>query len=247
MAPSELAALRALIEDSTKSLTALINYNRDELLAKFEEVKTELTAVKSVATAQSKEIFILKTKMNEFEQQDKARSLRIFGLRITKEDDEALGTNKAVVKRIYDRIVKPILTIAKSKNMIDSVPQLGNCLVEGYRVGPPPKSDSATPPLVVKFLTKEIRDVVLKLKRENTPPPPSREEKDAGVKRIIVVEDLTPATHNKLKELVAHADFEKVWTFNGAIRYTLTSDKEKYVRKLASPFTPVPEILLNQR
>ena len=99
---------------------------------------------------------------------------------------------------------------------------------------------------MVKFLTKEIRDVVLKLKRENTPPP-SREEKDAGVKRIIVVEDLTPATHNKLKELVAHADFEKVWTFNGAIRYTLTSDKEKYVRKLASPFTPVPEILLNQR
>ena len=175
MAPSELAALRALIEDSTKSLTALINYNRDELLAKFEEVKTELTAVKSVATAQSKEIFILKTKMNEFEQQDKARSLRIFGLRITKEDDEALGTNKAVVKRIYDRIVKPILTIAKSKNMIDSVPQLGNCLVEGYRVGPPPKSDSATPPpLVVKFLTKEIRDVVLKLKRENTPPPAAR-------------------------------------------------------------------------
>ena len=173
MAPSELAALRALIEDSTKSLTALINYNRDELLAKFEEVKTELTAVKSVATAQSKEIFILKTKMNEFEQQDKARSLRIFGLRITKEDDEALGTNKAVVKRIYDRIVKPILTIAKSKNMIDSVPQLGNCLVEGYRVGLPPKSDSATPPLVVKFLTKEIRDVVLKLKRENTPPPPA--------------------------------------------------------------------------
>ena len=176
MAPSELAALRALIEDSTKSLTALINYNRDELLAKFEEVKTELTAVKSVATAQSKEIFILKTKMNEFEQQDKARSLRIFGLRITKEDDEALGTNKAVVKRIYDRIVKPILTIAKSKNMIDSVPQLGNCLVEGYRVGPPPKSDSATPPLVVKFLTKEIRDVVLKLKRENPPPPQPRGE-----------------------------------------------------------------------
>ena len=62
-----------------------------------------------------------------------------------------------------------------------------------------------------------------------------------------MVEDLTPATHTKLKELVAHADFEKVWTFNGAIRYTLTSDKEKYVRKLASPFTPVPEILLNQR
>ena len=176
MAPSELAALRALIEDSTKSLTALINYNRDKLLAKFQEVKTELTAVKSVATAQSKEIFILKTKMNEFEQQDKARSLRIFGLRITKEDDEALGTNKAVVKRIYDRIVKPILTIAKSKNMIDSVPQLGNCLVEGYRVGPMPKSDSATPPLVVKFLTKEIRDVVLKLKRENTPPPQPRGE-----------------------------------------------------------------------
>ena len=246
MAPSELAALRALIEDSTKSLTALINYNRDELLAKFEEVKTELTAVKSVATAQSKEIFILKTKMNEFEQQDKARSLRIFGLRITKEDDEALGTNKAVVKRIYDRIVKPILTIAKSKNMIDSVPQLGNCLVEGYRVGPPPKSDSATPPPCgqVPHQGDPWRGVET---QEGEHPPPSREEKDAGVKRIIVVEDLTPATHNKLKELVAHADFEKVWTFNGAIRYTLTSDKEKYVRKLASPFTPVPEILLNQR
>ena len=250
MAPSatdQIAALSALVESSVTSLKEIISNNRVELLAKLEEVqllRTELTVVKNQAAAQGAEILELKTKVNEFEQSSKSKSIRVFGIIVPKEEEEALGANRAAIKRVYDKVIKPILLVAKAKNMIDTVPQLNNCVAEGYRAGLPPKAGKSgpPPPCVIKFVSKDIRDVILKLKKDNTPPP-CQEEKAAGVKRVVVVEDLTPSTHRKLKELVAQQEFEKVWTINGYIRFTLTGDPDKIVRKLSSPFFSNTEIL----
>ena len=251
MAPSatdQIAALSALVESSVTSLKEIISNNRVELLAKLEEVqllRTELTVVKKQSAAQGAEILELKTKVNEFEQSSKSKSIRVFGIIVPKEEEEALGANRAAIKRVYDKVIKPILVVAKAKNMIDTVPQLNNCVAEGYRAGLPPKAGKSgpPPPCVIKFVSKDIRDVILKLKKDNTPPPPCQEEKAAGVKRVVVVEDLTPSTHRKLKELVAQQEFEKVWTINGYIRFTLTGDPDKIVRKLSSPFLSNTEIL----
>ena len=250
MAPSatdQIAALSALVESSVTSLKEIISNNRVELLAKLEEVqllRTELTVVKKQSAAQGAEILELKTKVNEFEQSSKSKSIRVFGIIVPKEEEEALGANRAAIKRVYDKVIKPILVVAKAKNMIDTVPQLNNCVAEGYRAGLPPKAGKSgpPPPCVIKFVSKDIRDVILKLKKDNTLPP-CQEEKAAGVKRVVVVEDLTPSTHRKLKELVAQQEFEKVWTINGYIRFTLTGDPDKIVRKLSSPFFSNTEIL----
>ena len=249
MAPQvdKFADLKALLESSVKSLKDLITSNRDELMAKLEEVnmlKTELAEEKKVTSHLSKEIFTLKTKMNDFEQQAKSNSIRVFGINIPKEEEEAVGINKAVIKRVYDRVIKPILVVARSKNLIDTVPQINNCIAEGYRVGHQPRAGKSgpPPPCIIKFLSKDIRDIVLRLKKDNTPPP-SQEEKSIGVKRVILVEDLTPATHFKLKELVEHKEFEKVWTINGQIRFTLTNDADKLVNRVSSPFLTTTELL----
>ena len=63
--------------------------------------------------------------------------------------------------------------------MIDTVPQLNNCVAEGYRAGLPPKAGKSgpPPPCVIKFVSKDIRDVILKLKKDNNPPPPARRRK----------------------------------------------------------------------
>ena len=58
----------------------------------------------------------------------------------------------------------------------------------------------------------------------------------------IIIEDLTPATLNKMKELREDHRVDKVWSTEGLIRYTLASDKEK-VRKFPGAFTPVNEVI----
>ena len=178
MAPSatdQIAALSALVEYSVTSLKEIISNNRVELLAKLEEVqmlRTELTVVKNQSAAQGAEILELKTKVNEFEQSSKSKSIRVFGIIVPKEEEEALGANRAAIKRVYDKVIKPILVVAKAKNMIDAVPQLNNCVAEGYCARLPPKAGKSgpPPPCVIKFVS-DIRDVILKLKKDNTPPP----------------------------------------------------------------------------
>jgi len=60
--------------------------------------------------------------------------------------------------------------------------------------------------------------------------------------RILIVEDLTPATIKKMKELREDDRVEKVWSTEGVIRFTLVSDPSK-VRKCPGVFTPINEII----
>jgi len=243
---SDFSALKKTFEESIASLTALINKNRDELFEKIDElqiVRTELDVTRKEVKEQKTEIFTLKTKVNQFEQHDRLRSLRIFGLSIPAEDEEALGINRAVLKNVYNRIIKPILTVAKAKNASAAVPQADTALISGYRVGTPKKGGRASPlPCVITFNHKETRDLVMRHKRGNIPAP-SPLEKEAGVKRLVIVEDLTPDTHRKLKEMVEHDSFAKVWTINGAIRFTLAEDPDGTIGKVDSPYLSIQQIL----
>jgi hypothetical protein len=246
-----VAQLKVALDASTKTLTDLINSNRDELLAKLEsdkvdiiaKLQSELTAVRNTVTRQDKEILELKNKVNSLDQQSRSSSIRIFGLNITKEAEDTIGKNKAVMKLAYDRVIKPILDIALEKRTISSVPAINNLIADGFKLQSTKTGNASAPPAcLITFISKEMRDVVLRLKKDNTPPP-SAIERAAGIKRIILVEDLTAATHRKLKELVDHEAFAKVWTINGIIRFTLANDQENVVRKVPSPFLSVQQIL----
>ena len=148
-----------------------------------------------------------------------------------------------MIKNVYARIIKPILTVAKAKNAIAAVPQADTALIGGYRVGVPKKGGRTSPlPVVITFNHKETRDLVMRHKRGNIPVP-SPQEREAGVKRLVIVEDLTPDTHRKLKEMVEHDAFAKVWTINGSIRFTLAEDPEGAIGKVVSPYCTIQQIL----
>jgi hypothetical protein len=213
-----VAQLKVALDTSTKTLMDLINSNRDELLAKLEsdkvdiisKLQSELTAVCNTVTRQDKEILELKNKVNSLDQQSRSSSIRIFGLNITKEAEDTFGKNKAVMKLAYDRVIKPILDIALEKRTISSVPAINNLIADGFKLQSPKTGNAGAPPaFLITFISKEMRDVVLHLKKDNTPHPPAI-ERAAGIKRIILVEDLTAATHRKLKELADHEAFVKV-------------------------------------
>ena len=49
---------------------------------------------------------------------------------------------------------------------------------------------------------------------------PPEGEREAGIRRYIVVEDLTPDAHHLLKQLQADDRTEKVWSQNGQIYFS---------------------------
>ena len=74
-----------------------------------------------------------------------------MGLTITEAELEG-GQEKAIMRKAYDKLIKPILTAAKTKGDIDSVPIMHNLLEQGRfvskaivarRGGPSPPSASS--------------------------------------------------------------------------------------------------------
>ncbi len=49
---------------------------------------------------------------------------------------------------------------------------------------------------------------------------PPEGEREAGIRRYVIVEDLTPDAYSLLKSLSADDRTEKVWSMNGQIHFT---------------------------
>jgi hypothetical protein len=154
------------------------------------------------------------------------------------------GFEKLIIKKVYDRIVKPVLTVAKTNGDLESVPTMLNVLEQGYIVnrGGKDKQGRAMPPiLAVRFTNRFLRNTVMRLRREHMPSP-SDAEKAAGVSRYYINEDLTPETARKVKELRGSALVERVWTIDGRIRLTKVGDPNTVI-KVNSPFVSLEEAL----
>ena len=65
---------------------------------------------------------------------------------------------------------------------------------------------------------------------------------DTSIKKAIIVEDLTPPTLKRMKEMKEDRRVEKVWTMEGSIKYTLAT-KPAVVCRLPSVFKPLNEFL----
>ena len=73
-------------------------------------------------------------------------------------------------------------------------------------------------------------------------PSPSAAETDNGVKRYVMVEDLTSPTYSLLKALQDHSGVAKAWTIEGRIRFART-DKPNTVIKVKSVYEHVEKIV----
>jgi hypothetical protein len=244
-----LADLRSFMESSMGELKGMIESLRTELVAKTAEVDLlngKVTVLEEKVNKQEKEIVELKHHATMAEQATRGSAIRIFGLFPQREDVEALGEAKAVAKKAYERVIKPILQAAKTKGAIDAVPQLNTCVETAFAAGKAAvdaQGRSLPPPVVVIFNNKAIRDVVMRHKKANIPAV-SAAEKAAGINRLVVVEDLVPVIHKKMKEMMGNDAFDKVWSINGHIRFTVPGDNS--VHRVPSPFSSIQDILTSK-
>ena len=215
-------------EEITKSMSEL-EKKMETLLAKVEKVdvleeKVEMLE-KKIETMERE----LRGSLNDREQYARSWSVRISGLEVIRAEEEKLGRDRAVMKKTYGKIFKPILQVAKDNGDIESIPSYYNLLENGHKLLVSKGSKgSFVPPLIVRFSSRYMRNTVLRNKRHM--PRPTDAEVAAGVKKYFVFEDLTKTTYVNMKKMMGDDRVEKVWTIDGKLHYILRHDITKKVQ-----------------
>ncbi len=197
------------------SLKTKVNSNTTDIT----DMKEELTKVQTEMNLYKQEVWKLKSTNNAREQRLRASTVRIFNIPVNA--GESLENFKPLSTKVYDRILRPALVAAKTAGDIGTVPQIQTAVEACFRAftqTDPAASTLTPPPVIVRLSTTTLKWAVMKHRR-NIPPPPDS-EKDAGIRRYVLVEDLTPDAHKLLKQLQADSRTDKVWSVNGQIFFS---------------------------
>ena len=204
----------------------------------FENQK-RVTFVETEVDVLKKEVTSVKEKLNRQEQLARGLNIRIIGLPTT--------PSESTPKYVYDRLLKPILAAAKEAGKIAAVPQVNNAIVDAFRMrsrsGAAPSDHP--PHVLVKLPSAAIKSAIFTHKKGATPTP-SEAEKAAGARMFIITEDLTPATYKFLKLLKADSRILRAWTTEGVVKYILSDDPQKTIRRTTSVFEHVDVIISKQ-
>jgi uncharacterized coiled-coil protein SlyX len=193
-----------------------------KMQADLESMVARVTSLEAKVETQEKtigylrcEVRALQNRVNDHEQERRNLSLRLFHF-------PGSDSETGLAKKVYDKLLKPILKAAHAKGDLPTTPQVDNVIEEIYRAGRfAAGANKPPPPIIIKFVSPAVRKAILMHKRNNTPPP------DSGSKRLILTEDLTPDTHKKLKQLMDDERVVKVWSRSGTLWYVPRGDNAK--------------------
>ena len=191
-------------------------------------------------TTLSKELRYVQTIVNNREQFDRSLLVRVIGLPPSEEESNSPDPDKFIAKKVYDRILQPILAGAKASGSIKSIPSLTSVITSATRHGRyNPKGPAANSPILITLQDSAIKSALFRAKKNHLPTPTASEQA-AGTIRFLLAEDLTFPNFSKLKQLREHKKVDRAWSVEGKLRYTLIDDKDKIVRKVASPSPSSP-------
>jgi len=189
------------------------------------------------------DVIKLKDNVNMREQYARSWALRITGLTVPREEQVRLGRERAVMKCAYDKVLKPILTAAKAKGDIETVPSAYYTLLEnGHHINRRGRGAGGAdggaegranvPQIIVRFSSRFMRNVVLRNKKTATPKPTDAEVA-VGIKRYGIFEDLTSKNYQLLKSAISDKRILKAWTIDGQLRFVTEEDPDT-VRNLGA-------------
>ncbi len=232
---SKLDSLESKLDEFSRtvnSLTTSVNTLKNDVAAQA----ADIAEIRLVMAANKKEIRTLKEQLNHREQLLRGSTVRVFNLPPVR--GESVNNYQGLANRVYDKIVRPCLVAAQASGDLGTVPQIQNCIESCYRVFSPtePEPGASPMPVVVRLSSPALKTAVMKNRRAI----PSSEE--PGIRRVLVVEDLTPPAHKLLKELQKDTRTSKVWSVNGRICYKTSNNPESIIR-VKSVFSSVSDIL----
>jgi hypothetical protein len=240
-----LAKLHAKFDSFGSQLAKIDNIEKS-----ISTLVAENVALREEIREKDKTIEQLSEKVNKLDQSLRSNSIRIHGLPIT-----SATSPSQVPGIVFKEIILPILDTAKQSGDIPPsyTPEIHSTLVNAFSL---PSKKSSTTPVVVKFYSEFIRNLVFKHKRATIPTAP-----DPSSNRVrpiySIYEDLTAPNHTLLRSFADDSRVKSVWSFSGQIRFkthqndtiyrvtSLTDTFDKLVNSAASNKTPPPSLLAN--
>ena len=132
------------------------------------------------------------------QQQQQLRSLTLCLMNFPEVIGEKEDNYAALRARVYDVVLKPLLTAAKAAKEITSVPQMATVIDSCFRPFNASATSSKGPPhVIIKVTTKPLKIAILRQKKNMVKLTTSPD----GDKRFILVEDLIQDTHKVLTAL----------------------------------------------
>lgn len=95
--------------------------------------QTRIKELEDTVDTLTKDVYFLKNQVNRRDQADHGLNVRISGFAYTDEEKTA-NDSKYLPKKVYERLLQPILLHAKSVNLIDKVPIVSNVVSSCYRL-----------------------------------------------------------------------------------------------------------------
>lgn len=166
----------------------------------LQEFQGRVVKLEAAVDTLNKQVYDLQNTVNLREQQLRAKTVRITGFPYT-EEEKASTDPKYLTKKIHEKLLSPIYNFAKSSGQIERAPTNTTAIESCFRV----RASSALtgtarpPPIILKFTTEPMKPHIMKNKRLHMPMP-SKEEKDIGIQRFTIVDDLTPPAYKKLRD-----------------------------------------------
>ena len=229
-----------LILEQLKALGP-IQFALEDLRSSIRDVKEDVRGLQFAVEDHGDRLRTLERDMQEQkdlanQQQQQLCSLTLRLLNFPYQQGEADDNNAGLRSRVYDSILKPLLTAAKAAKDLSSVPQMATVIEACFRPLNTSSTDSEIPPhVIIKVSSRAIKIALLK-NRKHMPKPLTTDSK-----RFILVEDLTPATHKVLTALSKSKAAGKIWTIDGVIKYTL--EGQSTVRTVKSIFEPLAKLI----
>lgn len=235
-------SLVAQVDGVAKSLGEIkrdVEANSAAISANVQAIRDTNQDVEDLREEMQGEFKKIKSTLNRKEQQLKSTTIRIFNVLPSR--GEADSNWGALGQKIYDRFLVPLLRAASEAGDLGSVPAYANVVESCYRqFVKEPDVSKPPPPVIVRLCSRALKIAILK-QRKNALPTPTPLEREKGIQRFIIVEELTGPAHSLLRLLSQDPRTEKVWSMNGQIFYTLQG-KSGY-RAVKSVFDTVEEIL----
>lgn len=238
----QLSTAQNNLQTSQNSLKAAF----EACLPRIDTLEHQLTTVTENQGATSahlgrhdRDINLLKISANNIEQLSRSNNIRIIGYPVL--DDEVAAQHDGGIflrQRVYDRLLKPLLSEAAKGGFFVSCPP-PDVIVRVRRAGKPVVG-SSPPPIVLTCGSSLVKQAIMRFKSSQLPAP-NPVERTAGAKKFYVVEDLTKANHHILKLLQASESVAKVWSSDGQIRFVKVNSDT--VHRVLDVFEPVEKIL----
>ena len=222
------------IWDKVKNLDA-VEQKIDGLSTRFDSLSTKVSTletsvnqhtndiaeIRAELAASRAEVKVLKTSHHLREQRLRSTTVRLFNYPYSV--GESLDNFKSLTAKVYERVIRPTLVAAKAAGDVGSVQQQQNVIEACFRIYSSRDQEGASAstsssPIIIRLANSSIKQSVMKHRKAI--PAPSDNEKEAGSRRFLLVEDLTPEAFGLLKALQKDSRTEKAWSTNGQIFFT---------------------------